>query len=158
MPVVERRTERGVGIVSDHFEALRGRCGAGHDAEMGEPGKSDHASHSTASDRLTLFSTPLIQMSFSMLVPPVAHSVLKWSYSIAHVGSDCSIVWTSSGGLPLGSTRRRTTNELGPHLQRPKTCALPFSASTSSEKVLRHESSVPSSIRRGLASGKPIEK
>src|SRR5262249_46062308 len=138
----ERRTETGVGVVRDHIAALGGGRRARDDAQMRESGKTNHAPYSTESERLTAFSTPLIQTSFSRLAPPARQSVLKWSYSIAHVGSGCSSVCTSSGGFPLGRTRRRTTNELGPHLHSPKTCALPRSAKTSSENVLRHERSV----------------
>ena len=47
-----------------------------------------------------------------------AQSFLKCSYSSAQVGSSCVSVIVVSGGRPLGSTRRRCVNVVGPHLHR----------------------------------------
>src|SRR5688572_16614682 len=103
-------------------------------------------------------SRSLTQMSVEMFVPPVRQSLLKCSYSRAHVGSGCSRTCTCSGGLPLGSTRVRTVNDEGPHLHRPVTCALPFSPTISSVNQLRHDSSVPSMRIIGGPSLHPARK
>ena len=56
-------------------------------------------------------------------------------------------VTLSSGGLPLGKTRIRRVNVVGPHLHRELMCAVPFSAKMSQVKWLRHIKSVISIVR-----------
>src|SRR4030095_7708103 len=99
-------------------------------------------------------------MSFARLpsLRPRKHDSLQFAYSMAHVGSFCSSVCTSSSGLPDGSTRRRIVKDADPHLHKPFTWMLPFSPTMSTVKLLRHDSRVPCNSNIGCEPGNPTMK
>src|SRR5581483_3535654 len=100
---------------------------------MGHPGiADDRPGHVPSASAPSLRNTRLSQISLDRSVGcPAAHSALKCAYSSAQVGSSCMRVTDFSGGRPLGSSRVRWTNSVGPHLQSELIWALPFSAKTS---------------------------
>src|SRR5262249_4396930 len=112
---------RRIGIVADNAKAFRGERERRHQPQMGQPRKADHRrAHRCAcviaawtSRRSMLFNRMSFDRSVSCLS---AHSFLKWAYSSPQVGSSWVSVTVCSGGRPLGSKRRRSVNDDGPHL------------------------------------------
>src|SRR5262249_40063392 len=112
---------RCVAIVADDAKAFPGERERRHQPQMGQPGKADDrrahgcacAMAAWASRRSIRFNRTSFDSSVSCLP---AQSFLKWAYSSSQVGSSCVRVTVSSGGRPLGSKRRRSVNDEGPHL------------------------------------------
>src|SRR5262249_15428841 len=112
---------RRVAIVADDLEAFGGERERRHQPQMGQPGKADDwrahcracATAAWASRRSIRVNRTSFDRSVSCLP---AQSFLKWAYSSPQVGSSWVSVTVSSGGRPLGSKRRRSVNDEGPHL------------------------------------------
>src|SRR5262249_36822122 len=144
-----------VAIVTDDAKAFRSERERRHQPQVGQPGKADDRrapccacpTGAWPSRRSIRFNRMSFDRSVSCLP---AQSFLKWAYSSSQVGSSCVSVTVSSGGRPLGSRRRRSVNDDGPHLHSERMWAEPFSANRSQVKWLRQLSSVISSSSCGL--------
>ena len=148
---------RSVGIVADRRESLWRRRQSPRPIRDG----SSRQSRSPARSSPCLRNGRLAEPPQHAIEPDVvrqvrddsrpAQSHLKCAYSSSQVGSSWTSVIVSSGGRPLGSTRRRSVNDEGPHLHSERMCTEPFSANRSQVKWLRQLSSVISSSSCGLA-------
>src|SRR5437660_11736097 len=140
---VQATDERRIAIETECGKALAGGTDRRAQSEMGHTHIGDARQRHGWAAPLTASaeSRPSTRRSHRSLArsvfSPLAMSRLKWSYSSAHVGSSCTSVTASSGGLPLGSTRVRCVKVVGPHLHKERMWAVPFSASTSQVKWLR---------------------
>jgi hypothetical protein len=105
---LERGDQRMVGIVADRRKALGRDRRRRNEAKVRHAGKTDggpvHAVASFASRRSVRWIVRSLLRSVGVRA---SQSFLKCSYSSAQVGSSCVSVTAVSGGLPLGSTRRR---------------------------------------------------